>query len=65
MRLEQENRRRAEHLGARLVAVRLGDNTGFLRKLAHQRMVAVVGVLPRMGQDEGGADGSIEIGEPE
>ena len=65
MRLEQEDRRRAEHLLAGLVAMRLGDDAGVLGEVGHRRMVVVVGVLLAVGQHEGGVDGAVDIGQAE
>ena len=64
VRLEQEHGRGAEHLLARVVAVRLGDDARVLREVGHRRVVVIVDVLPRVREHEGGMDGAVHVDEP-
>jgi hypothetical protein len=64
VRLEQHDRRRAQHLLARIVAMRLGDDARVLGKLRRQRVVEIVRIPARMRKDEFRPDRTIEIDEP-
>ena len=56
MWLEQKNGWRADYRRARLVSVRLGHDTSFLRHLGRKRMVEVVGIFQRVRENEFGTD---------
>ena len=66
VRLEQEHRRRAEHLLAGVVAVRLGDDARVLREI--RRPPGGRGCrcpCLRVRQHKGRVDGAVDIHEPE
>src|SRR5579883_1064007 len=65
VRLEQEDRRRAEHALAGSMPMRLGDDPRMLSEIADRRVIAIVGVLARMRQDEKRMDRAIEVDQPE
>src|SRR5450432_4265315 len=65
MRLEQEYRLGAKNLLLGVVAVRLRDDSGVLRKLRDRRMVVIVNVAGRMRQHESGMKRAVEIDEAE
>src|SRR5262244_395420 len=60
MRLEQKNRRRADHRHTWLVPVSLGHDASLLRCMRNQRMVEIVWILERVREDEFWANLAVE-----
>ncbi len=64
VRLEQEDGRGAQHLLARVVAVRLRYDARVLRKIRGGRVIVIVDVLAGVRQHEGRMEGPVDVDEP-
>src|SRR5579862_2330711 len=63
MRLEEEYVRRSDDGQGRLMPVSLRDNSSFLCDVRGERMIEVIGILMRMGEDEIRPDLAIKHGQ--
>jgi hypothetical protein len=60
MRLEEENRGRADDRDGGIVSMGLRDDARVLNEMSGERMIEIVGIVKRMGEDELGANFSVE-----